>query len=137
MKFARQLDRPFQSDIRWRELHFGAWENRTWDEIRDSDRAAFEQWSLHFHRDRPTGGESFPELLQRVQAATDALPADRSVLVITHAGCLRALACALEIVPAERIFDWEAPYGALFTLDPGQRLLTRLPAGKPEPAPAC
>jgi len=51
-------------------------------------------------------------------------------MVITHAGCLRALACLLKIISPARMFDWEVPCGALFALNLEDRLLVRQVAGE-------
>jgi len=135
---ALQLECPIRLDTRWREIHFGTWENRSWDEIRQADEARFEKWSLDFQHASPPGGESFQDLLKRVAAAVEDLPRDQTALVITHAGCFRALACLLKITSPERMFDWEVPYGALFALDLENQLLVRqMTDEKPQPAFAC
>jgi len=133
-----QLGCPVRLDARWREIDFGIWENRSWDEIRRADEAGVERWSLDFRHESSPGGESFQDLLKRVAAAVEDLPRDRTAMVITHAGCLRALACFLKIISPERMFDWEVPYGALFALDLDgwpEQLVVR--ATKKQPAFAC
>jgi alpha-ribazole phosphatase len=122
---ALRLECPIRLDARWREIDFGVWENRSWDEIRQADEAGFDRWSLDFQQESPPGGESFQDLLKRVAAAVEDLPRDQTAMVITHAGCLRAVACLLKITSPERMFDWQVPYGALFELDLDERLLVR------------
>lgn len=135
---ALQIECPVHLDTRWREIHFGAWENRPWDEIRRTDEVGFERWSLDFQHESPPQGESFQDLLKRVSAAVEDLPQDRTALVVTHAGCLRALACLLKIISPERMFDWEVPYGALFELNlEGRRLVRQVANAKLQPAFAC
>ena len=132
---ALQLECPIRLDTRWREIHFGIWENRSWDEIRQADQAGVEKWSLDFQHESPPSGESFQDLLKRVAAAVEDLPRDRTALVVTHAGCLRALACLLKLISPDRMFDWEVPYGALFALDTEDQLLIRQVIDvKPQPA---
>ena len=131
----RQLGCPARFDARWREIDFGTWENRSWDEILRTDKTRFEQWSLNFQHNSAPGGESFQDLLNRVIAVLKDLPRDQTALVITHAGCLRALACFLKIISHERMFDWEVPYGALFALDLEDHLpLRRMSNEKLQPA---
>lgn len=135
---ALQVGCPVHLDARWREIHFGTWENRTWDEIRQADEAGFERWSLDFQHEAPPQGESFQDLLERVEAGVEDLPRDRTALVVTHAGCLRALACLLQMTSPERMFDWEVPYGALFALDlEDRRLVRQVTHTKLQPAFAC
>lgn len=132
---ALQFGCPVRMDTRWREIDFGDWENRSWDEIRRADETGFDRWSLDFQHESPPDGESFHDLRKRVATAMEDLPRDQTALVITHAGCLRALACLLEITSPERVFDWEVPYGALFALDLESRLLVRqVTDEKPQPA---
>jgi len=129
---------PVRLDTRWREIHFGTWENRSWDEIRQADEAGFERWSLDFQHVSPPHGESFQDLLKRVAAAVKDLPRDQTALVTTHAGCLRALACLLKIISPERMFEWEVPYGALFELNlEDQLLVQQVTNAKLQPAFAC
>lgn len=135
---AFQLGCPVRLDPRWREIDFGTWENRSWDEIRRADEAAFERWSLDFQHESPPGGESFQDVLKRVAAVVEDLPRDRTALVITHAGCLRALASLLKNISPERMFDWEVPYGALFELNLDEQMLVRqVTHEKLQPAFAC
>ena len=135
---ALQLGCPVLLDARWREIHFGVWENRSWDEIRRADEAGFDRWVLNFQHESPPNGESFHDLLKRVAAAVEDLPRDQTALVITHAGCFRALACLLKITSPERMFDWEVPCGALFALDlENQFLVRQMTYKKPQPAFAC
>jgi broad specificity phosphatase PhoE len=55
-------------------------------------------------------------------------------MIITHAGCLRALACRLKIISPEIMFDWKIPYGALFALDiENQTLVPQALEEKPQP----
>jgi len=135
---ALQLGCSVRRDARWREIHFGAWENRSWDEIRGADQAGFDRWALDFHHQSPPGGECFQDLLTRVAAAVEDLPRDRTSMVITHAGCLRTLACHLNIISPERMFEWEVPYGVVFALDLVDQSLVRHEASnKLQPASAC
>jgi alpha-ribazole phosphatase len=114
---AFDLSCSFVIDARWREIDFGGWENRSWEEIWESDRVQFERWSLDFERVSPPRGESFPDLLKRITLAAAALPQGKTALVVTHAGCLRALACLTKTISSNRMFDWAVPYGSLFALD--------------------
>jgi len=122
---ALQLGCPIRLDVRWREIDFGIWEDRSWDEIRQADEAGFDRWSLHYQHEAPPGGESFQDLLKRVAAVAGDLPRDQTAMVVTHAGCIRALACLLKITSPERMFEWGVPYGALFALDLENQSLVR------------
>lgn len=80
------------------EQSFGHWQGRTWDEV---DAPAF--WRAPATA-TPPGGESFSAVVHRVGPAILSLGrryADRDILVIAHAGSIRAaLAIALGISSA-------------------------------------
>lgn len=85
---APALGCALQTDVRWQELHFGAWEGRPWSAI---NRAESDPWAADPEHLAPPGGETLAALRTRVHAAMDALtghPATR-VLVVAHAGPIR------------------------------------------------
>ncbi|WP_167772853.1 histidine phosphatase family protein [Ramlibacter humi] len=97
-----------------REMDFGTWENRLWDDIGE---AAMSQWTADFAGHRPGGGENVREMLARVsQALNEERALGEAAVWVTHAGVIRAarlcLAGATEIRSA---MDWPstpAPFGA-------------------------
>lgn len=77
-------------DARLAEMHFGAWEMRSWDEIPREEVDAWNADLLHY---RPGGGESVMDVAKRVAAFHDDLLAqglDRA-LIVCHAGTIRLL----------------------------------------------
>jgi alpha-ribazole phosphatase len=77
-------------DDRLRELHFGGWEMRDWNDI---PRADIDAWAADMAHYRPGGGESATDAAQRVlsfradllrQPHTDAV-------IVCHAGVMRLL----------------------------------------------
>lgn len=84
-------DLIYTVDDRLREMDFGSWELRPWDEV---PRADMDAWLADFADARPGGdGESVRALMTRVGAAWDdavaAPPAP--TLWVTHAGVMRAV----------------------------------------------
>lgn len=89
---ALRPDMRVQVDGRLREMDFGAWEGRPWQEIA---RAEIETWTGDFASHRPGGGESVASLLARVALALEesrglATATGRAPVWITHAGVMRA-----------------------------------------------
>jgi len=83
---------PVETEPRLIEMDFGAWENRSWDDIPRSDVDA---WLMDFHNAKPHGGESVAELANRTQAAFDALSQGAvPVLAVTHSGVIRSALAA-------------------------------------------
>ena len=124
---ARLRIRPVFDPI-WREIDFGFWENRTWEAIRREETEAFAEWVADFVTTAPPGGESFWQLQKRILSAIDAMLPDRTekmawmrsmspnVLVVTHAGVMRAAYAAFANLPLSRAFDYKIPYGGMFHL---------------------
>lgn len=76
-------------DERLREMKFGEWEGRRWDEI---DRNQSERWTQDYWNVAPPGGEKYSELYERVSATLMEVIqcAAASVAIVTHAGPIRA-----------------------------------------------
>ncbi len=73
-------------DARLREMDFGRWDGRLWEQIAWDEVQA---WQADLLRHRPGGGESLLALAQRVQAFVAAQRG--AVLVVTHGGWINAL----------------------------------------------
>jgi alpha-ribazole phosphatase len=97
---------PAATDARLREMHFGAWDGRLWADIEATDASALQSWMAEWTTVRTPDGESFVDLLDRVRAAiADVRAAGEDVLVIAHAGTIRAAAVALLDLPPARAFS--------------------------------
>ncbi len=93
-------------DARLREVSFGDWEGRAWDEIYVSDRERYESWSERWWDQAPPGGESFTDLGARVLAWYREQGEEDSVsVVVAHGGSIRALLVELLAIPRERAFE--------------------------------
>jgi alpha-ribazole phosphatase len=141
---AARLGRRAEPDPIWREVSFGTWENRTWSDIQTREPRALSDWLTDFEKVIPPGGESFQQLQARViyavwsrlaqfpsrrgtaEAATNAAILSRTpntqkpfhtghVLVVTHAGVIRAAVAAFSNLPLRRTFEFAVPYGAQTT----------------------
>ncbi len=106
---AGRLGLPLCLETRLRELDFGEWEGRSWDEIARSDPARFEAWSGNWQRAAPPGGESVGELVRRVAEFVVELP-DECVLVVTHAGPIRAMRVLLGPTSWQEAMARPVPY---------------------------
>lgn len=75
-------------DARVRELCFGHWQGRRWEDI---GRAEIDRWLAEFEFAAPGGGEPLAALLARLRAfVADHAGAERLV-VVTHGGVISAL----------------------------------------------
>ncbi|WP_027717521.1 alpha-ribazole phosphatase [Desulfovirgula thermocuniculi] len=80
--------------VELRELHFGAWEGLTGEEIRNRYAREVEQWWGDPVSTRVPGGETLLEMLERTSAAVcrivERFPGQQ-VVVVSHGGPIRAL----------------------------------------------
>lgn len=74
-------------DDRLQEMHFGAWEGRSWDDI---GPAALDAWAADVAGYAPPGGESARQVQARALAWVQERTEAESVLV-THGGVMRVL----------------------------------------------
>lgn len=76
-------------DARLQELDFGHWEGRRWSEI---ERADSDPWAADPLNVAPPGGECYGALLARVDDwLAEFGSAEQRIVVVTHAGPVRAL----------------------------------------------
>lgn len=88
---------PPERDTRWREMDFGQWEGKTWEQIVERWPDAGAHGRTAAMQYAPPGGETFALLLTRASAALDDLRTSghKRILVVTHAGPLHAMLAAL------------------------------------------
>lgn len=121
---ARALALAWRAELRFdprlREMSFGNWEGRRWEDIGATDRAALDAWGADWTRVAPPNGESGVALEARVRAAlSELLPlAASGVAVVSHAGWIRIATTVLLGAPLETAFDRSIDYtrGAVFTV---------------------
>lgn len=78
---------PHDPDLR--EIHFGAWEDRSYAEIEEADPELCARYWAEPGPVAPPGGESWDALAARVSAAADRLAGlDGPVIVVAHFGAI-------------------------------------------------
>lgn len=112
----------FMVDPDLREVDFGRWEGKTFQEIQECDPKHVERWARLDRDFAFPDGERMRDFLDRVHRAADRIARDPTerVLAVTHGGVIRAVICHLlgleprsyllfEISPASvstvRLFD--------------------------------
>jgi alpha-ribazole phosphatase len=110
-------------DRRLMELNFGVWEMKKWDEIEGQE---MEQWSADFVKTACPGGESYLQLQKRVMAFWQELQktTHQTVLVVTHAGVIRALLSTLLGMPLEKSFSIAVEHGKLTKITIDKQLVS-------------
>lgn len=113
-KMAETLGTP-HLDERLQELHFGKWELAPWDAI---GRGELDHWREDFVHRAPPEGESYASLSCRTLAFLTDVQAQKhhSIIVVTHAGVIRALLAHALGVPLETSFAFRLDFGSLCRL---------------------
>lgn len=114
--FAQKNSLPLEQDERWREIHFGAWEGCTPQQVMATHAERLAQWWAN-----PAGcivpdGENFAEFRDRVLNAWLELPKaykGQRVLVVTHAHVIRVILAEVLQMPDERLLALNIEYGTL------------------------
>ena len=79
----------YQPEERLREIGFGAWEGRTWPEIRSRDPIGARDRDKDRWHFVPPGGESYANVLERVQPWFETVRQD--TCVVAHGGVARVM----------------------------------------------
>ncbi|PJN88198.1 histidine phosphatase family protein [Bacillus sp. mrc49] len=99
----------------FREMNFGHWEGRTYDELKRDGN--YLDWLEHPMEAMVPGGESYPEFSKRVQNGWNEWVADEEgpYVLMTHGGVIRDL--LVRFAPAEKaFFDWGISHGRGYEL---------------------
>lgn len=103
-------------DDRLKELDFGEWEMKCYDEITDP---RLQEWYADYFNVRATGGESFADQNLRLKSFLNDLlkkPYD-NVAIFAHGGILLQAMLISGIITPEQAFDSLPPYGGIVELE--------------------
>ena len=93
-------------DDRLLEMNFGEWEMQRYDDIKDP---RLQEWFDDWLNVTPTGGASFLDDMKNSGKG--------DVLVFTHAGVMMNVMLILGIIPLEKLFGSQPPYGGMITVE--------------------
>jgi alpha-ribazole phosphatase len=115
-RLAEALHDAPRYDARLREMDFGAWELKPWNDI---PRAELDAWAAAPMAYAPPGGESVGAVSARVMAfLADHIGADgEDLAIVTHAGVMRIVAARLQGLDQATWFDLRFGYGELTLLE--------------------
>ena len=112
---AAALSNDAHVDDDLRELDFGDFEGRAYDEIATSEPEIYRAWMETPTRVRFPGGESWDDLKTRTLRSFARIETD--VVAVTHGGVIRAALSAWLGIPDEAIFRVDVPYGGVTVVD--------------------
>jgi alpha-ribazole phosphatase len=96
---AQRLELDAVEDVLFREQDFGDWTGRRHNDLVAELGDAYRNFWKSPAANRPPGGESFVDQIDRARAGLASLPAGDAILVV-HSGTIRAvLAIALDLSP--------------------------------------
>lgn len=106
-------------DERLKEVGFGTWEGRTRTELNTEDPSALRRFYADPVGARPVGAEPLDRFRDRVSAALQDILAshgNRHVLVVAHAGVMRAVLSWLLDAPLSRMYCVDVAHAALLRI---------------------
>jgi broad specificity phosphatase PhoE len=111
-----------------KEVGFGRWEGMTPDQVQATYPEEWQQFYANPVAHPPQGAEPVADLVARVGAVLDELQqrhSDTHLLVVAHAGVIRAAITYTLGQPLERMYDLKIDLGRLtrLSLEPGRRQL--------------
>ena len=110
---SQQSHTPLLVEPAWQEIHFGDWEGKTAEQIEPDELKLFYQDPVN---NSPKNAESFSAFLGRIKQAWQCLieqNPDKQVLVITHAGVIRALFPLLLNLPVNKLFNLQVDHASM------------------------
>ena len=102
-------------DDRLKELDFGEWELKNWNDINQQD---LEKWMLNFDIEKVPGGESFLQLQERVTQFWRAFCArGETGCIVTHHGVIISLLSIINNTAIKDAFQlYHADFGEVFCI---------------------
>lgn len=126
---AERLELPLILEPELREMHFGDWEGRLYQDIWDND-PTLALWGEDPERHTPPEGEPLAVFAQRVNSAIDRLAecrAGQRLLVVTHGGVIRLLLTRAKGLPRNTLRDQPVPYAHFVPLRWSDGQLSEVP----------
>lgn len=114
------LNLHIESDLR--EIGFGDWEGKTREQLLQEDAKAFQAFYQNPVIHTPAGAESIVDFRQRIAEVVDRLEqdyVDKRVLVVSHAGVMRAVVGRVLRLPDHAMFRLIIANAARVTVIPG------------------
>ncbi|MDQ0218589.1 histidine phosphatase family protein [Peribacillus cavernae] len=98
----------------FREIHFGAWEGKTYQALQDD--SDYQNWLEQPFTRTPPGGENYEKFADRIQSGWEACMDEvmsqgvKRTAIVTHGGVIRYL--LMKFAPVERAFwEWSVTHG--------------------------
>jgi broad specificity phosphatase PhoE len=109
-------------DPRLREMDFGAWNGQPWSAIESSDAERFGAWMAGWTTEATPGGERLGDVVRRAaewlgEVVVGRTKPGETVLVVSHAGWIRAAVAHLRRLPMTQLFDLPVDHARATVVD--------------------
>lgn len=110
---------PIFSISELKEMHFGAWEGKTYEELKHNVR--YRKWLTDIFHEPIEEGESFEQFGKRIctglQKVSEQIVDQRvnRIAIVTHGGVIRYILHRL-FPEDQSFFDWQIPFGGGYEL---------------------
>lgn len=106
----------YQEDDRLKEMNFGDWELKNWNEIPPEE---LNPWMEDFVNIKVSNGESFIELHERViDFLSDKIQnINQPVVIVAHAGIVRSILCHYSSLPLKNAFENKVEFGQVIKIE--------------------
>lgn len=97
----------------FREISFGSWEGKTFDEVRDEWDSVYAVPGRDFAHSAPPGGETLCEVQNRAVSALESILSRRksgSIAITAHNGVMYSIISRYFRIPLENCFSFNADY---------------------------
>lgn len=111
-----QQQLTLQVDPAWMEINFGDWEGKTAEQINSLDPNALRAFYADPLGYTPPNAEKYRDFMARIEQGFEnilATHAGQHVLIVTHAGVIRALFSMLLGIPAAKTWQIDVPHACL------------------------
>ena len=102
------------------EWNVGSWDGHKYVDIKATDPELYKAWSLDPIKNRPPGGESIEDVVQRVETRLEQLLKEHSgkkIAMVSHAGIIRALIVQALGMPVNNFWRVNIPTGSITKID--------------------
>ncbi|KAF2330271.1 alpha-ribazole phosphatase [Flavobacterium daemonense] len=107
----------YQEDVRLKEMNFGDWELKNWNEIPPEQ---LNPWMEDFVNIRASNGESFVELHERVGNFISEIISKNiqdPIVIVAHAGIIRSILCHQTSLPLKEAFQNKVDFGQVIKIE--------------------
>ena len=112
---AEQISSNVIFDDRLKEVNFGDWEGKKWDDINQKE---LNHWMENYIEVAPPNGESLNDLINRFASFISEINSKgySNILIITHAGIIRSAMNLFNKIPLNKVMMEKVEYGKTIIL---------------------